>query len=127
VKASPIRPTPAASEASIPPIAAAAQRSSASSLPKGKEVSLAAAISPSLREEPVSISTFAFLDNGFPSSSPQLYVRLLAIECGLRRCFSFKMLTKYCLTSSSLLFIGHSNCHNHFERLRLPVLFPPSR
>jgi hypothetical protein len=60
-KTSPSRPTPAASEASALPTAAATQPSTASSLSKGKEVPSAATISPSPHEEPVSISFFAFL------------------------------------------------------------------
>jgi hypothetical protein len=78
-KTSPSRPTPAASEASALPAAAAAQPSTASSLSKGKEVPSAAAISPSSSEKPVSVSTFGFLDDGSPSTSRRVYIRLLAI------------------------------------------------
>jgi hypothetical protein len=57
-KASPSRPTPAASEASTRAAATTAQPSTASSLSKGKEITLsaAAAVSPSSAEKHVSTS-----------------------------------------------------------------------
>lgn len=69
-KASPSKPTPAASEASVPPT----DPSAPSSLSKEKEILLAAAVSPALREEPVSTLILAFLDNGSLSSSPRVYI-----------------------------------------------------
>lgn len=85
--ASPSRPTPVASEASALPAAMAAQPLTASSLSKGKEIpsAAAAAVSPSSSEKLVSVSTFAFLDDGSPSTSPRVYIRLLAIGCGLQK------------------------------------------
>ncbi|KAK1628785.1 hypothetical protein QYE76_003100 [Lolium multiflorum] len=70
-KDSPSRPTPAASKASVPPTAAAAQPSSASSLSNGKEVPLVAAISPSHHEEP-GIQTAITILKGFASQFSSL-------------------------------------------------------
>lgn len=92
-KASPSRPTPAASEASVPPTAVAAQPSTASSLSKGKEVPSAAAISPSPREEPVSIPTFAFLDNGFLLFQPPSLHSTACNRVWTQKVFAFKTLS----------------------------------
>ncbi|KAK1615836.1 hypothetical protein QYE76_021353 [Lolium multiflorum] len=65
-KASPSRPTPAASEASVLPAAMDAQPSTASSLSKGKDIPSAAAVSPSSIEKPGIPTTITIL-KGFAS------------------------------------------------------------
>jgi hypothetical protein len=90
-KASPRRPTPAASEASVLPAAMAAQPSTTSSRSNGKEIpsAAAAAVSPPSIEKPVSVSTFVFLDDDSASTSPRVYIRLLAVGCGLHRIYCY--------------------------------------
>jgi hypothetical protein len=74
-KTSSSRPTPAASEAP----ALSKEVLAPSSLPKEKE-------NPSASGGHVSITThFSFIvDDGSPSSSPRVYIRLLAIECRIK-------------------------------------------
>jgi hypothetical protein len=115
-KASPNKPTPAASETPAPPKVAPAP----SSLSKGKEVPSAAVASPSPRGELVSISSFLFLGNGSLSSSPGVYVRLIAIEYGLETFFNVSI-----MMFGLCFLIGYPNCRNNYKVLRLPILFAP--
>ena len=98
MKTSSSRRAPTASEAP----ASTKEMPAASSFSNGKEIPSTAASSPSAPGEHVSIATFFIFDDDSPSSSPRVYVWLLAVECGLKGSFSIIITYLSCVMSQPI-------------------------